>query len=318
MKSGRQYALGQKIPSSIKTFGKQEIAGKQFSARHSSMLRILTKWAEYLEEIFKIPEQYVKRRLYPFRNIYNQLVNLGKDEKLGEGKLIRRLSEEYVAVKEKFKKILRTSYGAMANFLGAENSSSFVSSVSRYTETRTVSSKINAVLTSLMLDYTNTLIHHLLKAGQKISTDKGYQNLNLVSFRVSDLLRSKLQCSESSFISLLNTMYLLDNSEYMRGLFKLVRIKNKLDDPASNIMINYLFMGKIQCELQLSIQEAKGKEKHYYTMSHFVYELVRGKFGSIAECAIMVSQLDPMIAACKQPYYQEKEAPFNLVLAGED
>ena len=29
--------------------------------------------------------------------------------------------------------------------------------------------------------------------------------------------------------------------------FKLVRIKNKLDDPANNIMINYLFMGKVQC-----------------------------------------------------------------------
>ena len=49
-------------------------------------------------------------------------------------------------------------------------------------------------------------------------------------------------------------MYLLENDESMKGKFKLVRIKNKLDDPANNIMINYLFMGKITCELQLSIQ----------------------------------------------------------------
>ena len=49
-------------------------------------------------------------------------------------------------------------------------------------------------------------------------------------------------------------MYLLDDSDLMKGKFKLVRIKNKLDDPANNIMINYLFMGKVQCELQLSIQ----------------------------------------------------------------
>lgn len=68
----------------------------------------------------------------------------------------------------------------------------------------------------------------------------------------------------------------------MSGKFKLVRIKNKLDEPANNIMVNYLFMGKVQCELQLSIQEPKGKQKHYYTYSHFVYELIRGKFGSIA------------------------------------
>jgi hypothetical protein len=131
-----------------------------------------------------------------------------------------------------------------------------------------------------MLQYTNTLIHHLLRAGQTIKTDKGeLHNINLVSFRVNDLLRSKLQCSESSFIILLNTMYHLDNSPQMRGLFKLVRIKNKLDDPANNIMVNYLFMGRIQCELQLSIQESQGKEKHYYNMSHFVYELVRASSG---------------------------------------
>jgi hypothetical protein len=99
-----------------------------------------------------------------------------------------------------------------------------------------------------MLSYTNILIHHLLQAGERIYTvEKTWSNINLVSFRVSDLMRSKLQCNESSFISLLNTIYLLDNSECMRGKFKLIRIKNKLDDPANNIMINYLFMGKIQC-----------------------------------------------------------------------
>ena len=72
-----------------------------------------------------------------------------------------------------------------------------------------------------------------------------------------------------------------------------------MDDPANNIMINYLFMGKVQCELQLSIQEPKGKEKSYYIFSHFVYELVRGNFGPITELAIMLSQLDPMISTCK-------------------
>ena len=65
-------------------------------------------------------------------------------------------------------------------------------------------------------------------------------------------------------------MYMLDNSEEMRGKFKLVRIKNKLDESANNIMINYLFMDQVVCELQLSIQESKGKEKNYHTFSHFV------------------------------------------------
>lgn len=69
-------------------------------------------------------------------------------------------------------------------------------------------------------------------------------------------------------------------------------------------MVNYLFMGKVVCELQLSIQEPKGKEKHYYTFSHFVYELTRGNFGIVSECAIMVSQLDPMVNSCDKIYYE--------------
>ena len=114
-----------------------------------------------------------------------------------------------------------------------------------------MSSKISTALSSLMLKYVNILIHHLLKAGQKIySLNNNFitaSNFNLITFRVSDLMRSKYQCSESTFISLLKTVYTLDNCENMEGKFKLVRIKNKLDESANNIMINYLFMGKVQC-----------------------------------------------------------------------
>lgn len=48
LKKDRKYALGQKIPSAVKSFSVQEVKNKQFTARHSSILRILTKWAESL------------------------------------------------------------------------------------------------------------------------------------------------------------------------------------------------------------------------------------------------------------------------------
>ena len=48
LKTEKKYILGQKIPASVKPFSKQELVGKQFSAKHSSVLRILTKWAGYL------------------------------------------------------------------------------------------------------------------------------------------------------------------------------------------------------------------------------------------------------------------------------
>ena len=98
-----------------------------------------------------------------------------------------------------------------------------------------------------MLSYTNTLIHHLVKAGKDIATDKKNQNINLITFKVSDLMRSKFCCSESGFINLMNIMYNLNEDPSVKKNFNLVRIKNKLNEPANNIMINYLFMGKLQC-----------------------------------------------------------------------
>lgn len=98
-----------------------------------------------------------------------------------------------------------------------------------------------------MIKYLNLLIHHLLQAGRSIWSGTRYQDLNLVVFRVADLMRSKFECTEAQFVSLLRTMYVLDSSDSMKGKFKLVRIKNKLDTPANNIIINYLFMGKVQC-----------------------------------------------------------------------
>ena len=90
-------------------------------------------------------------------------------------------------------------------------------------------SKINAVLTSLTKNYISVLVHHLLRAGKKIDTNRGRQDINLVVFRVSDLMRSKFECPESTFIALIKTLYLLDSSDSMDGKFKLVRIKNKLE-----------------------------------------------------------------------------------------
>ena len=39
----------------------------------------------------------------------------------------------------------------------------------------------------------------------------------------------------------------MDNHDSMKDKFRLMRIKNKLDERDNNIIINYLFMGKIQC-----------------------------------------------------------------------
>ena len=128
---------------------------------------------------------------------------------------------------------------------------SFVSSINKFTQTTTLSSKISTVLTSMMLKYTSILIHHLLKAGRHIFVAKNsslvYENVNLITLNANDLMRSRYQCSEKSFITLLKTLYTLDNGEDMQSKFKIVRISNNLKTQANSIVVNYLFMGKVQC-----------------------------------------------------------------------
>ena len=63
--------LGQKIPASVQPFSRQEIKEGQFRAKHSSVLRIMTKWAEYLEGIFEKPEKTVLKKIYAFKNVHN-------------------------------------------------------------------------------------------------------------------------------------------------------------------------------------------------------------------------------------------------------
>jgi len=85
----------------------------------------------------------------------------------------------------------------LASQILSEGKGSLPYNVYRFTQTREVSTKINAVLTSLMVEYISVLIHHLLKAGNEIrDKDRTYiGNINLVVFKVSDLMRAKFKCS---------------------------------------------------------------------------------------------------------------------------
>lgn len=132
------------------------------------------------------------------------------------------------------------------------------------------------------------------------------EEINLVSFKIGDLMRSKIHCNQATFIRMLKTLYILDETEDKSIKFlQLVRIKNKLDSKDNNILINYTFMGQVQCELQMSIQQISGKQQHYYSFNHYLYELIRGKFGVLSQCATIVSQHDPIIAASSQKIYYE-------------
>ena len=120
----------------------------------------MTKWAEYLEGILQNPEAFLQNRLYKLKTVDHQLVDLDNPQEL-----VDNLKREYKKVKSKFSNILGDSYGFIGQVL-SKSQDSVASSVARFNETRVLSSQVNAVLTKLILSYTNILIHHLLKAGQ--------------------------------------------------------------------------------------------------------------------------------------------------------
>jgi hypothetical protein len=133
------------------------------------------------------------------------------------------------------------------------------------------------------------LINLLVEAGRfeeknEDTLSKGEaEYINLVSLRIGDLMRARMHVNEASCIRVLHTLYLLDEAESKEApFFKLVRVKNKLDKKDNNVLINFLFRGKLQCELQLSSQKVEGKEQKYYAFSHFLYELSRGSFGILS------------------------------------
>ena len=71
-------------------------------------------------------------------------------------------------MQKKFQLILKSNFSYIGQFLSGGGSDSFVSNVSRYAQTRVLSSKISTILTSLMVGYTCELIHHLVLAGHNL------------------------------------------------------------------------------------------------------------------------------------------------------
>lgn len=62
----------------------------------------MTKWAEYLQEMFEKPERTVYKRAFRFKTLNNKLVHVRQDNKDAADKLVHRLKEEYQHVQKKY------------------------------------------------------------------------------------------------------------------------------------------------------------------------------------------------------------------------
>jgi hypothetical protein len=55
MRNHHKYGIAQKIPNYVKPFNDNDIKAANFNVNSSAVLRIMIKWAEYLEDIFRKP-----------------------------------------------------------------------------------------------------------------------------------------------------------------------------------------------------------------------------------------------------------------------
>lgn len=68
---------------------------------------------------------------------------------------------------------------------------------------------MNTLIIKFMEEYVSELINLLVEAGS-FGKDEQADYINLVSFRIGDLMRSRMNVNEASFIRVLHTLYLLD------------------------------------------------------------------------------------------------------------
>jgi len=75
---------------------------------------------------------------------------------------------------------------------------------------------MSALLAQVMKEYVSFLINLLVEAGKLRIENESY-DINLITFKIGDLMRSKIYCNEESFVCLLKTLYILDETNGKRN-----------------------------------------------------------------------------------------------------
>ena len=73
--------MGQKIPIGVPLFSDEDIKATKFKINDSSILRLLTKWAEELRNKIVEAEEIIYRRRFKFKDNKGKLVNLEPEMK---------------------------------------------------------------------------------------------------------------------------------------------------------------------------------------------------------------------------------------------
>ena len=131
-------------------------------------------------------------------------------------------------------------------------------------------------LHSYVLLYLNRLIHGLLKVARRvydrdlIGRARWNSPPNLISFRIGDLMRCKIESKNKEILQLYRHINRVSktNSDDL----KILRIKNRLREGTSDILLNVRFKSLLICEIQLAVNSDHANfMKCSNRYNHFIY-----------------------------------------------
>ena len=111
---------------------------------------------------------------------------------------------------------------------------------------------MNEVASQYIFKYLNKLIHSLLTI-PKVAAEQAENDweravltsVDLVTFKIGDMLRCKCACSEEEFIKILGVFDSLH--VHSPDILKIIRIKNRMETENNDILINFFFGSKTGC-----------------------------------------------------------------------
>ncbi len=123
----------------------------------------------------------------------------------------------------------------------------------------------------------------LIKVGRSFYKTKAMLNLDLIQFKVTDLMRSMVSGSKKEILAVYENLKKLEK----QGEIKIVKIKNRLGTSLNDAMIIFAMKDTfLICEIQLILADGAQKVNHKYKnielLNHFFYELERSPYGILS------------------------------------
>ena len=108
-------------------------------------------------------------------------------------------------------------------------------------------------------------------------------DINLVTFKIGDLMRCKCISNEDEIVRILEVLKTLSEM-WDNKLIKIIRVKNRLESGTRDVLINIMFNEICPCEIQLAVASNQDQKQSYFDkFNHFLYEIRRAYLGPIME-----------------------------------